>query len=611
MDQPKPEVTEIIYIPPRKFLAGCMALAVVLLGLGLAHPFSPAMIAAEVFLTIIALFVFGSIRYQIDKNAITYGAILVILASFWGGWWPGSQLKASLAVKGFPALAEFARHHFFTLHGLDQLFHADTMLFILGLTFFVAVIAQTRLLESVSFALLTKHRGRVVPTVAMIVGIVSLASGILDGVSMIGLMIRTLVIILLLAGASVSAMLYAVMVSTVVTTVCGMWLAYGEPPNLIMKANLHPYLNDAFFLRYCLPAAVGSYLIVLWNVRKRLKGKTVNLSELDILDQHTADVRFLQASRHGEVLTTIEFIDQWQEKLGAHFEAVNHHLHKGKPLGEALMMENVPAQDRREILGHFVAEDLSEALDDHYRHVATGHAEGKDGSMKKIQSILEGMHRRRINAQKVGMISFAPFIGLLVWHAVDHQVPLFFASFGGFFVALFGIWKIHKMRALAFKEAAHEFSEYLFLLPLFLSITLLQKTGFFDQLSGLLHMGIEKFGAAHIAYIQFAGAAFLSAILDNNVVADFASRALHGLDLEILYLFSMSQIAGYAVGGCWTHIGCAQSVVAFAFIRKEIDERFTPIQWIKAMTPIILEIFVLMTVIVYGESFIFHCFSGN
>jgi hypothetical protein len=28
------------------------------------------------------------------------------------------------------------------------------------------------------------------------------------------------------------------MVCTVVTTVCGMWLAYGEPPNLIMKANL-------------------------------------------------------------------------------------------------------------------------------------------------------------------------------------------------------------------------------------------------------------------------------------------------------------------------------------------------------------------------------------
>ena len=609
MDQPIPQVADTIFLSPRKFMAGCMALAVILLGVGFSHPIPPMIIATEVFLTIISLFVLGSFKYQVDKNALTYGAILVILASFWGGWWPGSGLKASLDSEGFPAFVEFARHHFFTLHGLDQLIHADTMIFILGLTFFVSVIAQTRLLESVSFALLTKHRGKVVPTVAMIVGIVALASGVLDGVSMIGLMIRTLVIILLLAGASLSAMLYAVMVSTVVTTVCGMWLAYGEPPNLIMKANLHPYLNDAFFLRYCLPAAVGSYFIVLWNVSKRLKGKVVNLSELDILDQHTDDVRFLQASRHGEVLTPIEFADQCRGQLGDHFDAVNARLHKGEILGEAMTRENVPPQVRRDILGHFVAEDLSETLEEHYRHVAAGHAEGKDGSMAKIRSILDTMRRRRISAQRVGMISFVPFIGLLIWHAVDHRVPLFLASFGGFAVALAGIWKIKKMRSLALKDARHEFAEYLFLLPLFLSITLLQKTGFFDQLSGLLHTGIEKLGEGHVAYLQFTAAAFLSAILDNNVVADFASRALHGLDLNVLYLFAMSQIAGYAVGGCWTHIGCAQSVVAFAFIRKELDERYTPVQWIKAMTPIILQIFALMTVIVYGEAYIFHYFA--
>ena len=38
--------------------------------------------------------------------------------------------------------------------GLDELIHADTMLFILGLTFFVSVIAQTRMLEGVTFFLL-------------------------------------------------------------------------------------------------------------------------------------------------------------------------------------------------------------------------------------------------------------------------------------------------------------------------------------------------------------------------------------------------------------------------------------------------------------------------
>ncbi|OGR85407.1 MAG: hypothetical protein A2901_09255 [Elusimicrobia bacterium RIFCSPLOWO2_01_FULL_54_10] len=604
-------MNDIIFISPKKFLTACAIVSAIFFIVGIQNPFSPAMIAAEVFLTIIALFVFGSIRYQIDKNALVSGAIMIIVASFWGGWWPGSDLRVQISSDGPAAAFDFVRRYFFTLHGLDQLFHADTMLFILGLTFFVAVIAQTRLLESVSFALLTKYRGKVVPTVAMIVGIVSVASGILDGVSMIGLMIRTLVIILLLAGASMSAVLYSVMISTVVTTVCGMWLAYGEPPNLIMKANLHPYLNDAFFLRYCMPAAVGSYFIVIWNIRKRLKGKTVNIAELDVLDQHTADVRFLQAARHGEVPTAIEYVDQWKEKLGEHFEEVNRRIHKGEPLGEAMARERVPAALRKEILGHYVAEDLDEALDDHYGHVVAGHSENKDTSLKKIRVILKGMGKKRVSSQRIGMLSFLPFIGLLVWHAADHHVPLFLASFAGFIVALLGIWKIRKTRALAFKEAAHEYKEYLFLLPLFLSITLLQKTGFFNQLSDLLNLGIEKLGAGHVAYAQFTGVTFLSAILDNNVVADFASRALRGLDLEILYLFSMAQIAGYAVGGCWTHIGSAQSVVAFSFIRKEIDVRFTPFQWIKTMTPVIVQIFILMTVVVYGEAYIFHIFAGK
>jgi Na+/H+ antiporter NhaD/arsenite permease-like protein len=69
-----------------------------------------------------------------------------------------------------------------------------------------------------------------------------------------------------------------------------------------------------------------------------------------------------------------------------------------------------------------------------------------------------------------------------------------------------------------------------------------------------------------------------------------------------MHLFAMSQIAGYALGGCWTHIGSAQSVVAFAFIRREVDEHYTPVQWIKEMTPVILKISALLTAIIYAES---------
>ena len=149
-----------------------------------------------------------------------------------------------------------------------------------------------------------------------------------------------------------------------------------------------------------------------------------------------------------------------------------------------------------------------------------------------------------------------------------------------------------------------EYAEYYFLFPLFFSITLLTKAGFFDQLQSLIQRGIETVGHGHMAFAQFLGCTFLSAILDNNVVADFASRALHGLDISILHLFAFAQIAGYALGGCWTHIGSAQSVVAFAFIKRDVDEDYTPIRWIKEMTPVIIEILVLLTVIIYLESFL-------
>ena len=43
-----------------------------------------SLLAAEVFATILGLFVFGSFRYQIHKNALTYGMALVIVATFLG-----------------------------------------------------------------------------------------------------------------------------------------------------------------------------------------------------------------------------------------------------------------------------------------------------------------------------------------------------------------------------------------------------------------------------------------------------------------------------------------------------------------------------------------------
>ncbi len=161
------------------------------------------------------------------------------------------------------------------------------------------------------------------------------------------------------------------------------------------------------------------------------------------------------------------------------------------------------------------------------------------------------------------------------------------------------------MRGLALREGRHEYAEYYFLFPLFLSITLLTQAGFFDQMEQLIRDGVATLGLAPVAWAQFTGATVLSAILDNNVVADFASRALENFDVDILHLFAMAQIAGYALGGCWTHIGCAQSVVAYSFIQRDVDAAYTPLQWIRQMTPVILEMFVAITLLIVIESWLF------
>ena len=88
------------------------------------------------------------------------------------------------------------------------------------------------------------------------------------------------------------------------------------------------------------------------------------------------------------------------------------------------------------------------------------------------------------------------------------------------------------MRDLALREASHEYAEYYFLFPLFLSISLLTKAGFFDEIQELIRHGIEVLGYGHVAFAQFIGSTLFSAIIDNNVVADFASRALHRLALS-------------------------------------------------------------------------------
>jgi hypothetical protein len=277
-------------------------------------------------------------------------------------------------------------------------------------------------------------------------------------------------------------------------------------------------------------------------------------------------------------------------------------VRRGESLGLAMVLADVEVDVRRLLLGHFVSDELADGLDRHYLYAAAGRHEEAFRAELAVDEVLDSMAQLRKRAQRLGALSLIPFIALLVAHTVNNAIPLFLASFAGFVAALPAIARIPNMRALALREARQEYAEYYFLFPLFLSITLLTSAGFFNIMQSLIAAGIAALGQGHVAFTQFAASTFLSAILDNNIVADFASRGLHGLDTNILQFFAMAQIAGYALGGCWTHIGCAQSVVAFAFIQRDVDAQYTPVQWIREITPVIVQIMVLMTVLIYAEN---------
>jgi len=398
------------------------------------------------------------------------------------------------------------------------------------------------------------------------------------------------------------------MVCTAVTTICGVWFAYGEPPNLIMKANLAPHLTNVFFLVYCGPIGVASYLVVAWQLRRRLGAQRVNLDEMDVVDANVEDVRFLQASRHGEVLIPVELVEDFANELEGRAQALLERLRGGEPLGLALVHEDIDVGTRRQLLSYYVSDELADGLDRHYLHLAAGDFESAFMAEQTVDEVLASMAKVRQRAQKIGGFALLPFVVVLAVHGIWEEVPLFLASFAGFLFSLPAIWRIPKMRRLAMRETRLEYAEYYFLFPLFVSITLLTSAGFFNVMQDLIRAGIAVLGQAHVAFAQFLGATFLSAILDNNIVADFASRGLHGLDIRVLEFFAMAQIAGYALGGCWTHIGCAQSVVAYAFIQRDVDAHYTPVQWIKEMTPVITQILVLMAALIYAESLVLKLF---
>src|SRR5262245_46514218 len=121
-------------LPSRAFVLGAAAVAVAVAIASRSVAMPVWFLALEVLATILGLFLFGSFKYQNHRNALTYGMLLVVVATFCG--LSTSTWHVEVAQHGW---ATWVGHHVLSFAGLDDLIHADTMLFILGLTLLVSV----------------------------------------------------------------------------------------------------------------------------------------------------------------------------------------------------------------------------------------------------------------------------------------------------------------------------------------------------------------------------------------------------------------------------------------------------------------------------------------
>ena len=218
-----------------------------------------------------------------------------------------------------------------------------------------------------------------------------------------------------------------------------------------------------------------------------------------------------------------------------------------------------------------------------------------------VEDVLQSMDAFD-GAQMIGALALAPFVALLVMHGINRDVPLFLASFAAFGVAFLGIVRIPTCAALRCAKPTRYTRRTTFCSPLFLSITLLTSAGFFEGLKTLVQQGIATLGHGHMAFGQFRAAP--SSRQSSTTTSSPTLRrgrwrtSMSGSCISSRWRRSRAMRSVDA----WTHIGCAQSVVAFAFIQRDVDKHFTPVEWIKEMTPVIIRILVLVTILLYAES---------
>ena len=224
------------------------------------------------------------------------------------------------------------------------------------------------------------------------------------------------------------------MVCTAVTTICGVWLAYGEPPNLIMKANLVSASRQRLLpAATALPAAVASYLVIAWQLRGKLGGQR------DRSRQHGRHRR----QRRGRAVSAGVAARRSDDADRTRSRATRRISAAARAAGARAAAQRRVARPRADPRGRVASRRAgccsatSSATNSRTASTATtcsttpGSTRRRSAPNWRSTKCSRPWRTVRRRAQKIGALALVPFVALLVVHGIDHEVPLFLASFAG------------------------------------------------------------------------------------------------------------------------------------------------------------------------------------
>lgn len=441
---------------------------------------------------------------------------------------------------------------------LSHAIHLEIFVFLAGLYLVVNTFAYSGFIGDLAWKIVKQAEGRLGRIMVSIMVLTCLLSGIFDGATISTIMGVITLTILLSSGMRVGHIVQILLLLVVATNIGGVWFVLGEPTNILAATKLG--LSPFFFMKYAsifaLPAMVLTALAA-WRIVKRYPKIKSDRPEMEVLLEGIS-LRRTHAGT-GTLAETLESIGTVE--VGALAAMAHITEEEGIPDFEAALKAGIPQQKVYEALSvNLNSEELARGLIDFYHYRSAGDAMAEI-LLGDLLLHVRDEYRARTKSRRLIIASGILLILLLAVHAFLPVIPSWAPTVAAGLLAIVAVQP--NARRYILGQTRHNMAETLFLIPIFLTISELNRAGAFEYLGkSLLHLGSPSATGMGI----LAGSAFFSAVADNVAVIDVLTNLIvHHAEWAF---FALAAIVGTALGGFASPIASVQAVIMSTILRR-------------------------------------------